>query len=44
MGAGTTALVAARLKRQFLGCEINPDYIKIAERRVAPEIAQGKFL
>ena len=43
MGAGTTALVAAKLNRHFLGIEINPEYIKIAERRIAAEVAQGKF-
>ena len=44
MGAGTTALVAARLGRKFIGCELNPAYIEIANRRIAPELAQGKFL
>lgn len=44
MGAGTTALVAARHSRNFLGCELNPAYIEIAEKRIAPELAQGKFL
>jgi DNA modification methylase len=44
MGAGTTALVAARLNRQFIGIELNPEYVKIAERRIAGEVAQQKFL
>jgi DNA modification methylase len=44
MGAGTTALVAAQYDRHFLGCELNPDYIKIAEARIAAEVAQGKLL
>ena len=43
MGAGTTALVAARLNRRFLGCELNPDYVAMAEHRIADEVAQGKF-
>lgn len=43
MGAGTTALVAAKLNRQFIGCEINTEYIKIAEKRIANEMAQGKM-
>lgn len=34
MGSGTTALVAKRLGRKYLGCELNPEYIKIAERRI----------
>jgi DNA modification methylase len=44
MGAGTTALVAAKYDRRFIGCELNPEYIKIAEARVASETAQGKLL
>lgn len=43
MGAGTTALVAASLHRDFLGCELNPDYIKLAEDRIAGEVRQGKL-
>lgn len=43
MGAGTTALVAARLNRRYLGIELNPEYIVMAERRVAAEAAQGKL-
>ena len=34
MGAGTTAVVATRLARQYLGCELNPAYADIAERRL----------
>ena len=34
MGAGTTALVAKKLNRNFIGYELNPDYIKIAEKRL----------
>lgn len=35
MGAGTTAIVADRFNRSYIGFEINPEYIKIAERRIA---------
>jgi len=35
MGSGTTALVAQKLGRNYLGIEINPEYIKIAEKRLA---------
>lgn len=35
-GAGTTGMVAARLGRSFIGIELNPDYIAIAEKRSAP--------
>lgn len=34
MGAGTTALVAALLNRKFIGFELNPEYIKIANKRL----------
>lgn len=35
MGAGTTAVVARRLGRRFLGFELNPKYVKMAQRRLA---------
>ena len=35
MGSGTTAVVASRMGRQYLGCELNPDYVEIAERRLS---------
>jgi DNA modification methylase len=35
MGSGTTAAVAKKLMRKYIGCEINPEYIEIAERRIA---------
>lgn len=34
IGAGTTALVAKKLGRNFIGLELNPDYIKIANKRL----------
>ena len=34
MGSGTTAVVARKLDRNYTGFELNPDYIKIAERRL----------
>jgi DNA modification methylase len=42
-GAGTTGLVAAKLDRDFLGIELNPDYIAIAERRIKEVQSQGKL-
>ena len=35
MGAGTVAAVCQRAGRRFLGVELNPTYIKMAERRLA---------
>ena len=34
MGAGTTGLVARKLGRNYIGFELNPEYIKIAEKRI----------
>lgn len=34
MGAGTTALVALKNHRNFVGIELNPEYIDIAENRI----------
>lgn len=34
MGSGTTAVVAKKLGREYLGCELNPGYMKIAEERL----------
>ena len=35
MGAGTTALAAEMQGRQWMGIELNPEYIKIARKRLA---------
>jgi site-specific DNA-methyltransferase (adenine-specific) len=34
MGSGTTARGCKQLNRNFIGSELNPDYIKIAEERL----------
>lgn len=34
MGSGTTALVAKKLGLNYIGFELNPDYIKIAQKRL----------
>lgn len=41
-GSGTTGIVATRNNRKYLGIELNPDYVKIAERRL--ESVQPKML
>jgi len=38
MGSGTTAVVARKLNRNFIGYELNPDYIKIANRKLHKEL------
>ena len=35
MGSGTVGVVCKRLKRNFIGIELNEDYIKLAEERIA---------
>jgi DNA modification methylase len=35
MGSGTTAQVAQDLGRQYIGCELNPDYGKLQKKRTA---------
>lgn len=34
-GAGTTGLVAMKLGRRFIGIELNPEYVQMAEKRIA---------
>jgi len=38
LGSGTTAVVARKLGRNFVGIEINPEYIKIAEKRLQQQV------
>lgn len=42
MGAGTTALVARKLNRNYVGFELNPKYISIAEKRLIDQL--GMFI
>ena len=43
MGSGTTAVVAQRLNRQYVGIELNPEYIVLAQERVQKEaMADGE--
>ena len=52
-GSGTTGAVAIRHQRNFIGCELNPDYVKLAEAELRAEfeaevkgltMSQGKVL
>jgi DNA modification methylase len=36
-GAGTTGLVARRLGRSFIGIELNPEYLNMAENRIVDD-------
>ena len=41
-GSGTTGVYARKANRNFVGIELNPEYVKIAENRLLKEI--GMFL
>jgi DNA modification methylase len=44
MGAGTTAVVAWKNNRNYLGFELNPSYIVIAEKRLKNTVKQVSIL
>jgi DNA modification methylase len=43
MGSGTTALVALKQQKRFVGIELNPQYIEIAYKRIRPLMSQVKL-
>lgn len=44
MGSGTTGMVAAMYQRNFIGFELNPEYCKMAEKRIEPYLMQQTIL
>lgn len=38
MGSGTTAIVARKLERNYIGFELNPEYVKLATERLINKI------
>lgn len=38
IGAGTTAMVARKLNRNYIGIELNPEYVAMAENRLVKEL------
>ena len=42
MGSGTTAEVAMKQGKNWVGIDLNPEYIKIADRRLEPTIIEKK--
>ena len=44
MGSGTTALVALKNAMNFVGIELNPEYIEIAQKRIEPYLLQTKLI
>lgn len=43
VGSGTTGVVALRLGRDFLGIELSPEYVAMAERRIGEATRQGRL-
>jgi site-specific DNA-methyltransferase (adenine-specific) len=43
IGSGTVALVALKNAMNFVGIELNPDYIKMAQKRIEPYLKQEKL-
>jgi len=43
IGSGTTAVVADRMGRKFFGCDINPDYVKMALERLEKDRAERQL-
>jgi site-specific DNA-methyltransferase (cytosine-N4-specific) len=41
IGSGTTGLVALKKRRRFVGIELNPEYLRIAEDRLSGEVIRG---
>jgi DNA modification methylase len=44
LGSGTTGVACAQLGRNFVGCEIDKDYFKIAEKRIKQAYMQEPLL
>lgn len=43
-GAGTTCLVAKRLGRRFIGIDLNPEYVSMAQKRVGVDVDEPHHL
>ena len=44
IGAGTTAVEAKRLNRRFVGIDLNPEYVAMAQRRVGIDVDEPDLL
>lgn len=44
MGSGTVGLVAAQNARDFIGIELNPEYVELAKKRLEPFIGQERLI
>jgi DNA modification methylase len=38
MGSGTSGLVAKKLNRNYIGIELNKEYVELSKKRIAEEI------
>ncbi len=43
MGSGTTAIAALMNDREYLGIELSPEYIEMAEKRISDFQSQGRI-
>ena len=43
IGSGTTAIVALKQRKNYIGIELNPKYIKMAEKRISMTKNQLQF-
>jgi len=43
IGSGTTAVVAANLKRDYIGSDANPEYVEMAKKRIRAEASNLVF-
>jgi site-specific DNA-methyltransferase (adenine-specific) len=43
MGSGTTAIAALNTGRKYIGYEIDPEYVRLAEKRIAASQAQNSL-
>lgn len=42
-GSGSTLVACAKLRREFVGCDIKPEYCKMAYERIQKELSQKKL-
>jgi site-specific DNA-methyltransferase (adenine-specific) len=43
MGSGTTAVACINTNRRFIGIELEPEYVEIANKRIQEELSQTKL-
>lgn len=42
-GSGTVGVVAVRLGLDYVGCELNPDYVALSRKRIGRTAADAGF-